>query len=438
MAKNKRKKTIYIPMGVDLVHPGHLNIIEEARKLDGEIIIGLMTDKSLASYKRLPYMSYEQRKIVMENIKDVTKVVPQDTLDYRPNLNKLRPDYFVHGTDWRVGVQKGKRLQVIDTLKKWGGTLIEPSYTEELSSTLFNKMLKELGTTPQLRLKRLSRLLEAKPIIRGIEIHNGLTGLIVENVSVTRNHKAEEFDFMWLSSLTDSTAKGKPDIELVDPTSRMNTLHDVLDVTTKPIIYDGDSGGDAQRFPYLVRTLERLGVSAVIIEDKRGLKENSLLNKSTQKQETIKNFSEKIVAGRKARVTNDFLIIARIESLILGKGMDDAIRRAKAYIAKGVDAIMIHSKKDSPKEILLFCRKYKKLKDQVPLVAVPSTYDIITEKELEKIGVNMVIYANHMLRCAYPIMVKTAKSILRHGRAHEASKNYCMPIKDVLHLIKRR
>lgn len=425
-------------MSADLVHPGHLNIIKEGAKL-GEVVIGLLTDEAIASYKRLPYMSYEQRKTVVENIRGVSRVIPQTTLDYRPNLRKLKPDFVVHGDDWRMGVQSETRTQVIDTLRKWGGKLVEPEYTRNISSTALNNALKEVGTTPDIRLRRFRRLLEVKPIVRGIEVHNGITGLIVEHVSVTRENKKEEFDFMWLSSLTDSTAKGKPDTELVDSTSRLNTIHDVLDITTKPIIYDGDTGGLTEHFPYLVRTLERLGVSGVIIEDKQGLKKNSLFGTAV-KQELAdpEMFGEKIREGKKSQVTPDFLIIARLESMIAGKGVADALKRAQIYIEAGADGIMVHSKEKSPKEVLDFCKGYKKFKRKVPLVVVPTTYDTITEQELEKAGISVVIYANHLLRSAYPAMVKTAETILSHGRATEASKEYCMPISEILTLIERK
>ncbi|MFA6408212.1 MAG: phosphoenolpyruvate mutase [Candidatus Paceibacterota bacterium] len=437
MALKKKHKTVYIAMSADLVHPGHLNIIKEGTKL-GEVVIGLLTDEAIASYKRLPYMSFEQRKAVIESIRGVSRVIPQKTLDYRPNLKKLKPDFVVHGNDWRSGTQHDTREQVIDALKKWGGKLIEPEYTSGISSTALNLALKEVGTTPDIRLKRFRRLLGTKPIVRGIEVHNGITGLIVEHVSVMRDNKKEEFDFMWLSSLTDSTAKGKPDTELVDSTSRLNTIHDVLDITTKPIVYDGDTGGLTEHFPYLVRTLERLGVSAVIIEDKQGLKMNSLFGTSV-KQELAdpKQFAQKIREGKKSQVTPDFLIIARLESMIAGNGVADALKRAKIYIDAGADGLMIHSKEKSPKEILAFCKAYKKFKRKVPLVAVPTTYDSITEQELENAGVNIVIYANHLLRSAYPAMVKTAESILTHGRASEAAE-FCMPISEILTLIERK
>ena len=436
---NRRKtKKVYVAMSADLIHPGHLNIIKEATKL-GDVIIGLLTDEAIASYKRLPYMSYEQRKIVMENIKGVSKVIPQKTHDYRPNLKKLKPDFVVHGDDWCTGVQKEARRQVIDTLKKWEGKLIEIKYTSEISSSGLNNALKEVGTTPNIRLGQFRRLLQAKPVVRGIDVHNGITGLIAEHVYTTKNNKREEFDFMWLSSLTDATSKGKPDIELVDMTSRLNTAHDVLDITTKPIVYDGDTGGLTERFSYLVRTLERMGISAVIIEDKCGLKKNSLFGTSVeQKQEDIKRFSKKIKEGKKAQITEDFCIIARIESLILGKGVQDALKRARSYIAAGADGIMIHSKEKSPREVLEFCKEYKKFKHTVPLIAVPSTYNSITEKQLEKAGVSVVIYANHMLRSAYPAMVKTAKLILSKGRSFEAAEKYCMPIPEILTLIENK
>ncbi|MBK7107122.1 MAG: phosphoenolpyruvate mutase [Ignavibacteriae bacterium] len=427
-------KKVYVAMSADLIHPGHLNIIKEATKY-GEVILGLLTDEAISSYKRLPYLAYEQRKIIMENIKGVSKVIPQITLDYVPNLRLLKPDFVVHGDDWKTGIQKSTRQRVINTLNEWGGKLIEPSYTPDISSTKLNMALKEVGTTPGARLKMLRRLLDAKKIVRVMEAHSGLTGLIVENVKIENDKGIKEFDAMWLSSLTDSTAKGKPDIELVDLTSRMNTIKDILEVTTKPIIFDGDSGGLTEHFVFMVKTLERDGVSAVIIEDKVGLKKNSLFGTDVeQTQDSIENFSKKIRAGKKAQVTDDFMVIARTESLILKAGMDDAVNRVDAYIKAGADGIMIHSMEKDPNEILEFCKRYKYLEFQVPLIVVPSTFNEITEEELKKAGVNIVIYANHLLRSSYPAMVKTAKSILQNSRSKEVDE-FCMPIKEILTLI---
>jgi len=421
-------------MSADLIHTGHMNIVEEARKY-GDVVIGLLTDKAIASYKRLPYMTFEQRRKVMENIKGVSEVVPQDTLDYVPNLEKYRPDFVVHGDDWKTGVQKEVRQRVIDTLAKWGGKLIEPTYTPGISSTELNIWIREMGTTPGIRLNMLRRLLESKDLVRVMEAHSGLTGLIVETTKVVKNGVRHEFDAMWLSSLTDSTAKGKPDIGCVDLTSRLNTISDILEVTTKPIIFDGDSGGLTEHFVYMVRTLEREGVSAVIIEDKVGLKKNSLFGTDVEQcQDSIEGFSEKIRAGKKAQITQNFMIIARIESLILQQGMDDAIERARAYVSAGADGIMIHSKEKKPDEILEFCRRYNQFDIKVPLVVVPSTYNSITETELAAAGVRVVIYANQLLRSAYPAMLKTAQMILENERALEADA-CCMPIKEILTLI---
>jgi len=427
-------KKVYVGMSADLIHHGHLNIIKEARKL-GDVIVGLLTDKAIASYKRLPYLTYEQRKVIVENIKGVKKVVPQEILDYVPNLKKLKPDYVVHGDDWRIGIQKETREKVIKALKEWGGELVEIPYTKGISSTYLNSRVREIGTTPEIRMKMLRRLLEVKPIVRILEAHNGLTGLIVEHTKIKRNDHIKEFDGMWLSSLTDSTAKGKPDIECVDLTSRVNTINDILEVTTKPIVFDGDTGGISEHFVFMVRTLERLGVSAVIIEDKIGLKKNSLFGiEVIQTQDTIENFSYKISQGKKAQVTDDFMIIARIESLILEKGMKDALTRTEAYIEAGADGIMIHSKKEDPQEILEFCEKYNKFNYKIPLTVVPTTYSKVTEKELINAGVKMVIYGNHLLRSAYPAMEKVAKSILLKSRCYEASE-FCMSVKDILTLI---
>jgi phosphoenolpyruvate mutase len=432
--KKAINKRVYVGMSADLIHPGHLNVIREAARY-GEVWVGLLTDEAIASYKRLPHMSFSQRKEVVENIKGVCKVVSQKTLDYVPNLLEYKPDYVVHGDDWKIGVQKSVRQQVIDTLNLWGGKLIEIPYTQGVSSTQFNKALKEMGTTPDLRRMKLRRLLNAKPLLRFIEVHNGLTGLIVENLSLEINKYQKEFDGMWASSLTESTSKGKPDIEAVDVTSRVNSLHDVLEVTTKPIIYDADTGGMVEHFKFTVRTLERLGISAVIIEDKNGLKKNSLLgNDVNQTQDSVENFCQKIRAGKLAQVTNEFMIIARIESLILDKGMEDALVRAVAYIDAGADGIMIHSRKEDPEEVFEFCSRYRNLNNIVPLIVVPSSYSKVYEDELEDMGVSIVIYANHLLRSAYPAMLNTAKSILTNGRSFESEKEL-LPIKDILELI---
>ncbi len=427
-------KTIYVAMSADLIHPGHLNIISQAREY-GDIVVGLLTDKAIASYKRLPFLSYEQRKVIVENIKGVQKVVPQETLDYVPNLEQYKPDYVIHGDDWKTGPQKETRARVITTLAQWDGELIEPPYTEGISSTALNEHLASIGTTPQIRIKRLRRLLESKPIVRILEAHSGLTGLIIETVSVDRDGMKAEFDGCWISSLTDSTTKGKPDTELVDFTSRQDTINHILDVTTKPIVLDGDTGGNSEQFAFMVRTLERLGVSAVIIEDKVGMKRNSLFGTDVkQKQAEIPDFCYQISCGKQAQVTDDFMVIARIESLILGAGIDDAMERAEAYIGAGADAIMIHSKSPEPTEIIEFCGRFRKLENRVPLVVVPTTYCMITETELAEHGVSMVIYANHLLRSAYPAMKKTAETILRNQRALEADPD-CMPIKEILTLI---
>lgn len=427
-------KTVYVAMSADIIHQGHLNVLNEARKL-GNIIVGLHTDDVIRGYWRNPIMKYDERKEVIENIKGVVEVIPQDTLDQVPNLIKIKPDYVLHGDDWREGPQREYRDKVIDALKIWGGDLKEVPYTQGVSISKLDEELNQIGTTPQMRLKKLKELIYSKKMVRILEAHNGLTGLIVEKTKVNSYGKIREFDGMWVSSLCDSTAKGKPDIEVVDLTSRLNTINDILEVTTKPIIVDGDTGGLIEHFVYTVKTLERLGVSAIIIEDKTGLKKNSLFGTDVeQTQDTIEHFSEKIRAGREARVTSDFMIIARIESLIAKKGMDDAVRRAKAYIDAGADGIMIHSKEKDGKEIVEFCRLYSELENKVPLIVVPTSYNFMKEEELAELGVNVVIYANHLIRSAYPAMVETAESILKNERCMEASAN-CMPIKEILTLI---
>jgi phosphoenolpyruvate mutase len=361
--------------------------------------------------------------------------VAQETLDYVPNLRKYRPDLVVHGDDWREGVQRDVRQAVIDVLAEWDGKLVEVPYTKGISSTDLNEALKEIGTTPDVRRNKLRRLLQVKPLVRLMEAHNGLTGLIVENIGIDGPSGRREFDGMWASSLTESTAKGKPDIEAVDVTARTQTLHDILEVTSKPIVYDADTGGKPEHFQFTVRTLERLGVSAAVIEDKIGLKKNSLFgNDVPQLQDSVESFCEKIQAGKNAQITDDFMVIARIESLILEHGIEDAVSRARAYIAAGADGILIHSKHKEPNEIFEFCNHYAKFERRVPLIVVPSTYNKVLENELADHGVNVVIYANQLLRAAYPAMLETARSILVHGRSAEAD-DQLMSINEVLDLI---
>ena len=430
-------KTVYIGMSADLLHPGHLNIVAKAREIGDEVIVGLLTDKAIASYKRLPYMTWEQRKVVIENVKGVTRVIPQETLDYVPNLLKLKPDYVLHGDDWKTGPQAETRKRVIEAMQTWGGQVIDIPYTQGISSTDLNKSLKSIGTTPAIRALRLKRLIENKDIVTVCEAHNGLSGLIVENAGIEQNGKRVEFDAIWISSLTQSAAKAKPDIGYLDTTGRMEVLNDILETTTKPIIYDADSGGPTEHFVFTVRSLERLGVSAVIIEDKIGLKKNSLFGTEVhQTQDSIENFCDKIKAGRDACITDSFMIIARIESLILNEGMDAALTRASAYLAAGADGIMIHSRQSDGKEIMEFCKRYNNLPHRKPLIVSPSSYSHIYEDELVSWGVNVVIYANQLLRAAYPAMLNAATEILTHHRAKEADETYCMKIRELITLIQ--
>lgn len=414
-------KKVYVGMSADILHHGHINLIKEASKL-GEVTIGLLTDAAIASYKRLPYLTYEQRKAIIENIKGVKDVVPQHTLDYRPNIDMLRPDYVVHADDWKNGVQARTRSEVIARLNQTGGSLVEIAYTEGVSSTRLKEKLREVGTTPNIRLSTLKRLMNAKTLVRCMEVHSGLSGLIVEKTNVDN----KEFDCMWSSSLTDSALRGKPDIEAVDMTSRMSTINDIFEVTTKPMIVDADSGGRAEHFSFTVKSLERLGVSAVMIEDKIGCKRNSLLG-NCQQQDSIEGFCEKIKVGKRAQITDDFMIIARIESLILDNGMDDAVKRAEAYTEAGADAIMIHSRRNDPNEIFIFCRHF----DSAPIVCVPTTYCGVYEQELTDNGIKVVIYANHLFRASYPAMKNVAEDILKNGRAYE-SEGKCLSIQDTL------
>jgi len=411
---------VYVGMSADLIHPGHINVIRRAAEL-GDITIGLLTDSAIASYKRLPHMKFEQRRSVVESLKGVSAVVPQHTLDYTENLQRIRPDFVVHGDDWCTGVQRQTRQRVIDVLSEWGGKLIEVEYTSNISSTQLNRSLREIGTTPSLRLSRLRRLLDSKNMVRILEAHNGLSGLVIENARVEVDNQVREFDGMWSSSLTDSISRGKPDTEAVDVSSRLLTVNEIFEVTTKPLVFDGDTGGKPEHFGFTVRSLERLGVSAIIVEDKEGLKRNSLLGTDVpQAQAAIGDFCELIRTGKRAQITDDFMVIARIESLILDKGMNEAVKRAEAYMDAGADGIMIHSRRSDPSDIFEFCKHYDKLPRRVPLVVVPTSYSGVHEVRLADAGVNMVIYANHLIRAIYPQMSRVTQSILRHSRAHEA------------------
>ena len=421
-------------MSADVFHHGHINIIKEARKY-GDVIVGLLNDKAVADHKRLPYLNWENRKQIIENIKGVTEVFEQKEWDYAPTILKYKPEYMVHGTDWLEGPLAPYRDLAIKALETYGGKLIEVEYTKDVSSTGLTLNQKILGTTPELRKASLKRLLNAKNIVRIMEAHNPLSALILENLVINNNNKTKQFDGFWSSSLTDSTSQGKPDIEALDINIRLNNINNIFDVTTKPLIMDADTGGKTEHFELNVRSMERLGISAVIIEDKKGLKKNSLFgNEVKQEQETKELFAKKIKTGINSRLSDDFMIIARIESLILEKGIEDAIERANAYIDAGVDGIMIHSKKTKPDEIFKFSKIFRKNHKFIPLVSVPSTYNIVKEDELVDNGFNIVIYANQMLRAAYPAMYKVAESILKNSRSLEADKEL-IKIKNILELI---
>ncbi len=430
----KKIKTIYVPMGADVIHSGHLNIINQAKKY-GEIIIGLFTDSAIAEYKSFPIINFEQRYEIMKNIRGVNQIVKQDTWDYSKNLKVIKPDYLIHGDDWKIGIQRKTRTKVIQILKKWGGKLIEIPYTRSPQISHVHEKVKNNFFTIESRVSILKRLIESKNIVRFIESHNPLTGLIIENLKITYKNSFREFDGMWSSSLTDSVARGKPDNQSVDYSTRLGGLNEILDVTNKPLIFDADNGGRIEHLSYLIRSLERAGVSAVVMEDKVGLKKNSLYkNQSGVKQDSIINFCKKIRKANESKLSKDFLIIARIESLILGKKLEDAIKRAEAYSRAGADAILIHSKSKNSNEVFNFAKKFKKNKFYKPLVAVPSTYSKTHEKDLVKNGFKIVIYANHLLRAAYPAMLNAARTILANQRSYDVEKKISS-IKEVINLI---
>ena len=428
-------KKVYVGIIADLVHAGHIKILKEAAKY-GEVTVGLFTLKACGELNDIPYLDYNKRKEVLENLSMIKNIIPQDSASYKDNLLKIQPDFVIHGDDWQFGYQKKYRTEVLELLRQWNGKLIEVPYSHDINEIKVKENIKKLGITSTARQSRLKKLLKAKKVLKILEVHNALSGLIVENASeVLEDGEIVTFDGMWSSSLTDSTSKGKPDIEAVDTTARLTTINEIFEVTTKPLIYDADTGGKPEHFEFNVKTLERVGVSAVIIEDKTGLKKNSLFGTEVeQTQDTIENFCYKIRSGKKVQITDDFMIIARIESLILDKGMEDALKRAFAYIDAGADGIMIHSRKKDPTEIINFVKGFREKDKNTPIVVVPTSFNTVTIDEFSEMGVNVVIYANHMLRAAYPGMMKVAKSILKHKRSLEAEPD-CMSIKAILELI---
>lgn len=432
--KKIENRLVYMCFSTDILHSGHISIIKKAARL-GKLIIGVLSDEAVASFKNYPMVPFAERKSLLENISDVFRVVEQKTVSYKNNIMSIKPDYVVHGDNWKTGFQKPIRAEVVSLISKYGGKLVEFPYSNDEKYKEMDKQFRSQLSMPDIRRGRLKKLIEMKGCVTSIEAHSGLTGLIAENTVVYQDGKARQFDAMWISSLCDSTAKGKPDIELVDMTSRFRTIDDIMEVTTKPIIFDGDTGGLTEHFVYTVRTLERMGVSMVIIEDKTGLKKNSLFGTEVkQTQADIPEFCEKIMAGKKAQKTKDFMICARIESLILEKGMGDALKRAFAFVKAGADAIMIHSRKKDPSEIFEFVEKFRNEDRITPVVVVPTSFNTVTEEEFKERGVNVVIYANQLTRTGFPAMQNAAKMILENHRAKECD-DICMPFKDIIRLI---
>ncbi len=427
-------KKVYMCFSTDIIHGGHINIIQKAAAL-GELTVGILTDEIVASYKRFPLLGFDERANIIKNISGVNAVVAQNSLSYKENLLALKPDFLVHGDDWIQGTQSSIREEAIITLKEFGGELIEYPYSDDEKYHKLEEISKNQLSIPDVRRGRLRKLLGMKKTLSILEAHSGLTGIIAEKTTVMQNGESYQFDGMWVSSLCDSTAKGKPDIELVDMSSRMRTIDDIMEVTTKPIILDGDTGGLIEHFVYNVKTLERIGVSAVIIEDKIGLKKNSLFgNEVEQTQDTIEHFCEKIKAGKNVLKTKEFMIIARIESLILEQGMENALERAFAYVDAGADGIMIHSRQKSPAEIFEFCEKFRAKDSITPIVVVPTSFNDVKEEEFAKRNINIVIYANQLTRSAFPAMQNVATTILKNHRAKEAD-DLCMSFKEIINLI---
>lgn len=427
-------KKVYTCFCTDVIHEGHLNILKKAKEY-GNVVVGILADEAMIKFNRFPTISLAERISLVKDTGCADRIIVQNDIMYDEVIRNEQPDYIIHGDNWKEGPEQIIRKNVLDNLEKYGGQLIEIPYTYNENVKKIDEQMKDKLAMPEFRRKRLRQLLKMRPIVKVLEVHSGLTGLIAEKTIVENGGELDQFDAMWISSLCDSTAKGKPDIELVDMSSRIRTIDDVMDVTTKPIILDGDTGGLIEHFVYNIRTLERMGVSAVIIEDKTGLKKNSLFGTEVeQTQDSIDNFAEKICAGKNALRTDDFMLIARIESLILEKGMEDAVKRAFAYVEAGADGIMIHSRKKTADEIIEFCKIFRSENITTPIVVVPTSFNQITEEELAEAGVNIVIYANQLTRSAFPAMQQTAIDILKNHRAFEVDERL-LPFKDIIRLI---
>ena len=425
---------VYTCFCTDIIHEGHLNIIKEAVKL-GDLVVGVLADDKMIKYNRFPTKQTFERVEMMAKLDGVSKVVVQDEIFYDNIINDLKPDYILHGNNWSDPGMDMIKENILNNLAKYGGKLVEIPYSFNPSIQKLDRQMIEKLSMPEFRRGRLRKVLRLLSIVKAVEVHSGLTGLIAEKTIVSNGYEIDQFDAMWISSLCDSTNKGKPDIELVDMTSRFRTIEDVMEVTTKPIIFDGDTGGLTEHFVYTVRSLERMGVSAVIIEDKTGLKKNSLFGTEVeQTQENVDRFCEKIIAGKEAQLSDDFMIIARIESLILEKGIDDALFRAKRYRDAGADGIMIHSRKKDPDEVFEFCDRFRDEDKKTPIIVVPTSYNSVYESELEEHGINICIYANQLLRAAFPAMEKAANSILTHHRAKEIDDEL-LSIKKIITMI---
>jgi phosphoenolpyruvate mutase len=426
-------KIVYIGMAANTFDSGHIDMIETGRKY-GEVVIGLLTDQAVTKFQRTPSLEYEHRRRILVNINGVKTVVPQDDWDCVPNLRRIRPDYMIHENNWINGAAQSHRARASEVIREWGGQIIEMPEARNVRPSLPD-IGRALGTTPAIRLGQLRRQLASFGFVRALEVHSPLCGLVVETAVAERDGRPVHFDAMWSSSLVDSTVRGKPDIEVLDHSTRFSALNELFDVTTKPLLYDADTGGRTEHFTYTARSLERMGVSAVIIEDKIGLKRNSLLGgDARQQQESVEGFCRKISAGKAGQLTDDFAIIGRIESLILKAGLEDALIRAKEYVAAGADGIMIHSRSSDPGEIFAFCDRFRHTDAESILVAVPTSYHCVYERELWARGVNVVIYANHLLRAAYPAMMEAAQTILENGRSKETD-SFCMSVDDILRLI---
>jgi len=404
------EKTVYVGMVGDMLHVGHINILKTAARL-GRVTVGVLTDRAVVGYKRLPLLAFEDRVRVVESIADVAAVVPQKTLSYVENLRALRPDYVVHGDDWRYGDQVSRaRAEVIATLGEWGGELVEVAYTKGISSTAIHRSGAADALFSGTRQGRLRRLLAAKPTLRIVEAHSGLSAKIAAEVRGPDG--ATGFDAVWQSGLTDAIHRGKSDGGAVDRGRRLQAVEEILDAGPLPLIYDGRAAGRPETVFDLTRALDKAGVSALCLGDRS---DPDRTGPEMSPAETV----AQIEAVRAACPTGAVMAISRIVVAAPGNGgsgaLDRALDRALALLEAGSDAVMFDSAADTAEPILDIAARLRRQRRDVPLFAAQSDRWGAPIHRFENAGIDAVVYETHLLRATVAPMRRAATALLAEG-----------------------